>query len=361
MRNVLITGGAGFIGSNFIRHLLKREPEAILVNLDALTYAGSKENLEGLPDPKRHIFIHGDICDRPLIDQLLRRYQIDTIVHFAAESHVDRSILGPEQFIQTNIIGTFSLLEAGRRYWLTDGDLPVSEVRFHHVSTDEVYGSLQPDDPPFTESTPYAPNSPYAASKAASDHLVRACYHTYGLPVTITNCTNNYGPYQFPEKLIPLMILNALNGIPLPIYGDGLQVRDWLFVEDHCEAIYAVLRRGKPGETYNIGGNNQPTNINVVKTICEILDELRPKSPYVPHISLLEHVTDRPGHDRRYAMDISKIHYDLGWQPSHNLTSGLLETVAWYLENLNWVEAITKQHDYQRWLDLNYLSRGGVS
>jgi dTDP-glucose 4,6-dehydratase len=360
MQNVLVTGGAGFIGSNFVRYLLKEEPEATLINLDALTYAGSMENLNELPDPNRHIFFHGDICDRSLIDELLSRYQIDTIVHFAAESHVDRSILGPEQFIQTNIVGTFTLLEAARLYWLTGNKFHLEDVRFHHVSTDEVYGTLKPNDPAFTESTPYLPNSPYAASKAASDHLVRAYHHTYGLPITITNCTNNYGPYQFPEKLIPLTILNALNGQPLPIYGDGQQIRDWLFVEDHCEAIRLVLLKGIPGETYNLGGNNQPTNMTVVKTICDILDECQPTSPHVPHISLVEHVADRPGHDRRYAMEITKINRDLGWQPRQTLSSGLLKTVEWYIKNTDWIEAIRKQQDYQGWLDKNYKSRGGI-
>jgi dTDP-glucose 4,6-dehydratase len=361
MRNVLITGGAGFIGSNFVRYLLKEEPEALLINLDALTYAGSKENLKELPNPKRHIFAHGDICDRSLVDELLSRYRIDTIVHFAAESHVDRSIIGPEQFIQTNVVGTFTLLEAARKFWLTNNEFHLEDIRFHHVSTDEVYGTLKPNDPPFTESTPYAPNSPYAASKAASDHLVRAYHHTYGLPITITNCSNNYGPYQFPEKLIPLMILNALNGRPLPIYGDGQQIRDWLYVEDHCEAIHVVLLKGILGETYNIGGNNQPTNMNVVNTICGILDECRSTSPYVPHISLVEHVADRPGHDRRYAMETSKIDRQLGWQPRQTLSSGLLKTVRWYMENPRWVEAIQGQQDYQGWLDKNYTDRGGMA
>jgi dTDP-glucose 4,6-dehydratase len=360
MENVLITGGAGFIGSNFVRYILKNEPDVHVVNLDVLTYAGSLENLKNLPHAERHTFVRGDICNRSLVDDILHRHQIDTIVHFAAESHVDRSILGPEQFIQTNIIGTFTLLEAARHFWLQEQafqDQPDIEVRFHHVSTDEVYGSLEPDEPAFSESTPYAPNSPYAASKASSDHLVRAYGHTYQLPCTITNCSNNYGPYQFPEKLIPLMILNALEGRPLPVYGDGQQIRDWLYVEDHCDAIWTVLRKGEPGETYNIGGGNQPTNLTVVRTLCDILDECRPNSAYLPHQSLLQFVTDRPGHDRRYAMDSAKIQRELDWQPQHSLTSGLLKTVEWYLENPGWVAAINKHQDYQGWLKENYAQR----
>jgi dTDP-glucose 4,6-dehydratase len=354
MQQVLVTGGAGFIGSNFIRYLLKAERKAYIVNLDALTYAGSLENLADLPDPARYTFVQGNICDRELVEDVLRRHQVDTVVHFAAESHVDRSILGPEQFIQTNIVGTFTLLEAARQLWSQGRP----EARFHHVSTDEVFGSLNPDEPSFSESTSYAPNSPYAASKAASDHLVRAYQHTYGLPVTITNCSNNYGPYQFPEKLIPLMILNALEGRPLPVYGDGRQVRDWLYVEDHCEAIWTVLRRGRVGETYNVGGDNQPTNLAVVKTICQVMDELLPDSPYAPHDGLVQFVVDRPGHDRRYAMDTGKISRELGWQPRHSLEKGLFETVEWYLAHPQWVEAIRKQQDYQAWLDKNYQKRG---
>jgi dTDP-glucose 4,6-dehydratase len=358
MKNVLITGGAGFIGSNFVRYLLQVEPQVQIVNLDALTYAGSLENLKNLPDPSRYTFVKGDICDQALVDELLRRNQIDTIVHFAAESHVDRSILGPEQFVRTNIQGTFILLEAARQFWLQEKGLQKgTEVRFHHVSTDEVFGSLGPDDPAFTETTPYAPNSPYAASKAASDHLVRAYHHTYGLPVTITNCSNNYGPYQFPEKLIPLMVLNALEGRSLPIYGDGQQIRDWLYVEDHCDAIWTVLRKGIPGETYNVGGGNQPPNLTVVKTLCDILDECQPDSAYAPHNNLIRYVTDRPGHDRRYAMDISKIQRELNWRPRQSLESGLLKTVEWYLENREWIKAIHQQQEYQGWLAKNYDQR----
>ncbi len=360
MQNVLITGGAGFIGSNFVRYLLHTEPGVRVINLDALTYAGSQENLKDVPDPERHIFIHGDICDRPLVDDLLHRYEIDTVVHFAAETHVDRSILGPAQFIQTNVVGTFTLLEAVRQFWLTEKAIS-GERRFHHISTDEVFGALEPDEPAWTEETPYAPNSPYAASKAASDHLVRAYGHTYGLPYSITNCSNNYGPYQFPEKLIPLMILNALEGKPLPIYGDGGQIRDWLYVEDHCEAIRLVLREGKAGQTYNVGGNSQPTNLEVVQYLCAALDENLPDSPHAPHSSLMRFVTDRPGHDRRYAIDITKIQRELGWQPRQSLGSGLQKTIAWYLSHPEWVEAIREQGDYQAWMQRNYEKRGEKS
>jgi dTDP-glucose 4,6-dehydratase len=358
MHNVLVTGGAGFIGSNFVRYLLGVEPQVRVVNLDALTYAGSLENLRELPDPDRHVFVHGNICDRGLVDDLFHGQTIDTVVHFAAESHVDRSILGPDQFIQTNIVGTFTLLEAARKAWLSDKTVPVETARFHHVSTDEVFGSLGPGDPPFSETTPYAPHSPYAASKASSDHLVRAYFHTYGLPVTITNCSNNYGPYQFPEKLIPLMILNAVSGRPLPIYGDGKQVRDWLYVTDHCEAIRMVILQGRLGETYAVGGNNQPPNLEVVQTICAILDELLPGSANKPHASLMQSVTDRPGHDRRYDMNIHKIRQDLGWQPRQSLQSGLRQTVEWYLSHADWVEKVYQHPDFQGWVRQNYSGRG---
>ena len=358
MKKILVTGGAGFIGSNFIHFLLKVEPDVQIINLDALTYAGSKENLKNLPDPVRQIFVNGDILDRDLIDRLLREHKIDTIVHFAAETHVDRSIFGPEQFVQTNVMGTFNLLEAARQFWLIEKALGDYQVHFHHVSTDEVYGTLVPNEPPWTEEIPYAPSSPYAASKAASDHLVRSYFHTYSLPVTITNCSNNFGPRQFPEKLIPLMILNAVQGKPLPIYGDGQQIRDWLFVQDHCEAIWRVIRDGNIGDTYNVGGNNQPTNFEIVRIICKTLDEMIPDSPYKPHEKLIEFVADRPGHDRRYAMDITKIGSELGWEPREWLESGLKKTIEWYLTNADWVEAIQKQSEYQQWLDQNYQKRG---
>jgi dTDP-glucose 4,6-dehydratase len=357
MQNLLVTGGAGFIGCNFIRLVLRNEPAVRVVNLDALTYAGSPANLQALPDPERHTFVHGGICDQNLVIDLLRQHEIDVIVHFAAESHVDRSILGPAPFVQTNIVGTFSLLEAARTVWGTSLGGSDPHKRFHHISTDEVYGSLEPGDLPFSETTRYAPNSPYAASKAASDHLVRAYGHTYGLPVLITNCSNNYGPYQFPEKLIPLMILSAREGKPLSVYGDGRQVRDWLYVEDHCEALWTVLKHGLVGETYHIGGNTQPTNLDVVRQICTILDHLLPTSPYRPHESLIRFVADRPGHDRRYAMDTRKIQNELGWQPRHSLKEGLELTVEWYLANGAWLSAIQEREEYQAWLTDNYASR----
>ncbi|MDP2966560.1 MAG: dTDP-glucose 4,6-dehydratase [Pelolinea sp.] len=356
MKNILVTGGAGFIGSNFIRFLLTSNEGISITNLDLLTYAGSLENLQGLPNSQHYSFIHGDICDQELVEKIVGENKIDTIVHFAAESHVDRSISGPGAFIKTNINGTFSLLEAARKKWLAEGQR--HDVRFHHISTDEVFGSLTPQGPPFSESTPYSPNSPYAASKASSDFLVRAYTHTYGLPVTISNCSNNYGPYQFPEKLIPLIILNALQGKPLPIYGDGQQIRDWLYVDDHCEAIWQIILRGKVGESYNIGGENQPANLEIVNTICDLLDEALPKSPHTPHNQLIEYVADRPGHDRRYAMDIQKIKKELGWQPRYDLKQGLSKTVQWYLDNQEWVSAIQKQKEYQGWLDKNYTQRG---
>jgi len=354
MQNVLITGGAGFIGSNFVHYLLAAEPDTRIVNLDALTYAGSLKNLGDIPENERHIFVRGDICDGELVEGLLYAHQIDTIVHFAAESHVDRSIVAPERFIQTNIVGTFNLLEQARRFWLGEKASLKESARFHHVSTDEVYGSLGADDPAFSETTPYAPSSPYAASKAASDHLARSYRHTYGLPVTISNCSNNYGPRQFPEKLIPLIILNALAGKPLPVYGDGRQIRDWLFVTDHCEALQKIVRSGRPGETYNIGGGNQPTNLSLVESICDLLDELRPPGP---HRELITFVADRPGHDRRYAMESAKIERELDWKPGHTLARGLRETVEWYLANGEWAAVIQKQQEYQRWLGKNYQER----
>lgn len=358
MNNILVTGGAGFIGSNYIHSLLRVNSSVQIINFDVLTYAGCLENLNTISDPARYHFVQGDICDQDKIRQVLRKYEIDTIVHFAAETHVDRSITGPSRFIQTNVMGTFNLLEEARQFWIVDGFGKGEKVRFHHISTDEVFGSLPPDAPAFNESTPYDPRSPYSASKAASDHLVRAYYHTYQLPITVTNCSNNYGPYQFPEKLIPLVILNASKGGSLPIYGDGKQIRDWLYVEDHCEAIHRVIERGQVGETYAVGGNNQPTNLEIVREICTILDQLRPSSPFVPHASLIRHVPDRPGHDRRYAVDIRKIEDHLGWHPKETLRSGLLKTAIWYLENQEWIKTVTTRPEYQAWLIKNYKNRG---
>lgn len=357
MKNVLVTGGAGFIGSNFIHYFLRTETDVRLINLDSLTYAGNLDSLQDIANDPRYRFVQGNICDSEQVDAVLREYQIDTIVHFAAESHVDRSILGPRQFIETNVMGTFTLLDAARNYWIRDKAHALDDVRFHHVSTDEVFGSLVPGEPAWTEETPYAPNSPYAASKASSDHLVRSYGHTYGLPYTITNCSNNYGPYQFPEKLIPLTILNALEGKPLPVYGDGRQIRDWLHVEDHCEAIYLVLSKGKTGSTYNIGGENQPANLTIVETICDILDEVNDESEFTPHRNLIQFVKDRPGHDRRYDMDTHKISTELGWRPRHTLTEGLLDTVQWYLAHPEWVSAVRQRQEYKGWLDANYKSR----
>jgi dTDP-glucose 4,6-dehydratase len=357
MRNVLVTGGAGFIGSNFIHYLQRTEPDVQIVNLDALTYAGSLENLKDLPDESRHTFVKGDITDRALVDRIFADHKIDTVVHFAAESHVDRSILDPGVFVSTNVVGTFTLLEAARKAWLVDKILPIENTRFHHVSTDEVFGTLTRDEPPFDEETAYAPRSPYAASKASSDHFVRAYGTTYGLPISISNCSNNYGPRQFPEKLIPLMILNATNGKPLPVYGDGMQIRDWLYVDDHCEGIWKVATEGRVGETYCIGGDNQPPNIEIVKLICDILDELQADSPYTPHEQLITYVQDRPGHDRRYDINIEKIHHELGWQPSWSLEKGMLDTIKWYLDNPEWVKTITEQSDYGSWVKKNYEGR----
>lgn len=352
---ILVTGGAGFIGSNFVLDWLACSGEPIL-NLDKLTYAGNLENLAALEDDPRHIFVQGDIGDRALVERLLAEYRPRAIINFAAESHVDRSIYGPEDFIQTNVVGTFHLLEATRAYWLSLPDDERQAFRFLHVSTDEVYGSLGPTDPPFTEMSPYAPNSPYAASKAASDHLVRAYFHTYGLPTLTTNCSNNYGPYQFPEKLIPLMIVNAVQGKPLPVYGDGRNIRDWLYVSDHCAAIREVLARGRVGETYNIGGWNEKTNLEIVHTICDLLDELRP-DPQGPHARLITFVKDRPGHDRRYAIDARKIERELGWRPAETFDTGIRKTVIWYLEHMDWVARVASG-EYRRWLDLNYAERG---
>lgn len=333
-RRLLVTGGAGFIGANFVHYWHEQYPGDRLVILDALTYAGNLQNLESLLDKAQIRFVQGDICDRPSIDALLREESIDTIVHFAAESHVDRSIFGPAAFVQTNVIGTFTLLEAFREHW-NEQQCP-SHYRFHHVSTDEVYGSLGPADPAFSETTPYAPNSPYSASKAGSDHLVRAYHHTYELPTLITNCSNNYGPYQFPEKLIPLMCVNILLGRPLPIYGDGQNVRDWLYVGDHCRALDAVIHRGTPGEVYNIGGNNEVKNLDLVQALCDLMDELAPQIPVRPSRDLIMFVKDRPGHDRRYAIDATKIKTELGWTPAETWQTGLRRTVEWYLAHPFW-------------------------
>ena len=356
-KSILITGGAGFIGSNFVRYLLAVNPDVEIINLDALTYAGSLLNLKNLPGSDRHEFIEGNILDRELILDLLKKYKIQTVIHFAAETHVDRSILGPDNFISTNITGTFQVLEAARQAWLESSSQAGGPFRFHHISTDEVYGSLTPDQEAFSESNPYQPNSPYAASKAASDHLVRSYHHTYGLPVTITNCSNNYGPYQYPEKLIPLVILNALAHKPIPIYGDGKQIRDWLYVEDHCEAIVQILDKGKPGETYNIGGDNQPTNVEIVEMICRILDEKLPDPAAGSRSSLIQYVSDRPGHDRRYAINNTKIQRSLGWAPKYSLEEGLNKTVNWYLENPKWIEEIQNKQSLQDWNRKNYLER----
>ncbi|MGZ4820010.1 MAG: dTDP-glucose 4,6-dehydratase [Terriglobales bacterium] len=351
---ILVTGGAGFIGSNFVLAWLAQSDEPI-VNLDKLTYAGNPDNLASLAGDSRHVFVHGDIADAALLARLLAKHRPRAIVHFAAESHVDRSIMGPAAFVETNVKGTFTLLEAARGYWGALSKVEQDAFRFVHVSTDEVYGSLGPDDAPFTESTPYAPNSPYAASKAASDHLVRAYHHTYGLPVLTTNCSNNYGPYHFPEKLIPLVIANARAGKPLPIYGDGQQVRDWLYVDDHCAAIRRVLEAGRVGQVYNVGGWNEKTNLEVLHTLCEMLDTLAPKAQGSYRDQII-FVKDRPGHDRRYAIDARKIERELGWRPQETFPSGIRKTVQWYLDNEAWVRNV-QSGDYLRWLDTNYATR----
>ena len=351
---VLVTGGAGFIGSNFILDWM-RNTTSTVINLDLLTYAGNPANLASLERNPRYVLAQGDICDAERVASLLRTHQPRAIVHFAAESHVDRSITSPESFIRTNVQGSFVLLEQARRYWAELGEADRLAFRFLHVSTDEVYGSLGPGDAPFCETTAYAPNSPYAASKASSDHLARAYYHTFGLPLLTTNCSNNYGPFQFPEKLIPLVILNALNRKPLPIYGDGRNVRDWLYVGDHCEAIALVLEKGVPGETYNIGGDSEMANIDVVTTICSIMDELHPAG--APHDHLITFVKDRPGHDRRYAIDASKIKCDLNWRQRETFTTGIRRTVEWYLSNSAWIEQVTSG-DYREWITANYETRG---
>jgi dTDP-glucose 4,6-dehydratase len=351
---ILVTGGAGFIGSNFILQWIASE-RAHILNLDKLTYAGNLNNLRAVEAHARYRFGQGDIVDRELLRNLLRSEQPRAIVHFAAESHVDRSIHGPDDFVRTNVNGTFSLLEEARAYWSALPEPDRASFRFLHVSTDEVYGSLGPNDPAFRETTPYAPNSPYSASKAASDHLVRAYHHTYGLPALTTNCSNNYGPHQFPEKLIPLMILNACGGKPLPVYGDGENVRDWLYVEDHCRAIRTVLSYGRVGETYNIGGRSEKRNLEIVGAICELLDELRPNDTAVPHSKLVTFVKDRPGHDRRYAMDTRKIERELNWHPLETFASGIQKTVRWYLEHEDWVRDVTSG-SYRQWMAKNYAS-----
>lgn len=351
---LLVTGGAGFIGSNFVLEWLAQKEEGV-VTLDALTYAGNLANLAGLRGDERHRFVRGDIADRARVGKLLREHRVRGVVNFAAESHVDRSILAPGAFIQTNVVGTFALLEEARAYWSELHGNEREHFRFLHVSTDEVYGSLKPDDPAFTERTPYSPNSPYAASKAGADHLVRAYHHTYGLPTLTTNCSNNYGPYQFPEKLIPLMILNCLADKPLPVYGDGQQVRDWLYVSDHCEAIRRVLEAGRPGRTYNIGGASERTNLEVVRSICALLDRLAPRSGG-KHADRISSVTDRPGHDRRYAIDFSTIRTELGWSPGESFDSGLERTVRWYLAHPDWILGV-QTGEYQRWVDTNYAER----
>jgi dTDP-glucose 4,6-dehydratase len=350
---ILVTGGAGFIGGNFVLDWLKESNAEGIVNLDKLTYAGNLATLDSLKNDSRHLFIHGDIGDQALVTQLLKDHQPRAIVNFAAESHVDRSIHGPAEFIYTNILGTFNLLECARAYWSTLDETKKAAFRFHHVSTDEVYGSLSASDPAFTESNPYEPNSPYSASKAASDHLVRAWFHTYGFPVVTTNCSNNYGSYHFPEKLIPLIILNAINGKPLPIYGDGQQIRDWLYVGDHCSAIRVVLAKGKLGETYNIGGWNEKANIDVVKTVCSILDELKPRVDGKSYAEQISFVKDRPGHDRRYAIDANKIKCELGWMPKETFDSGIKKTVQWYLDNPVWIEGVVCG-SYREWLQKQY-------
>lgn len=357
MKSLLVTGGCGFIGSNFVRYVLQQFENCRLVNLDKLTYAGNLENLRDIDQDSRYRFVKGDICDEELVAQIFAEEQIDTLVHFAAESHVDRSISGPAEFIHTNINGTFTLLETARKAWLSASPLAPLSSRFLHISTDEVYGTLG-DTGLFSETTPYDPRSPYSASKAASDHLVSSYFHTYGLPVLITNCSNNYGPYHFPEKLIPLIINNALNGKELPVYGDGKNVRDWLYVVDHCAAILTVLKKGTPGETYNVGGNNEKQNIEIVQKVCDLLDTKVGRLPSgEPRTSLIRYVKDRPGHDRRYAIDASKIKLDLGWEPSVTFEEGIEKTIDWYLENSEWVAGVLSG-SYQQYYETMYGSRG---
>ncbi|KVP76483.1 dTDP-glucose 4,6-dehydratase [Burkholderia ubonensis] len=351
---ILVTGGAGFIGANFVLDWLHDNDEPVL-NVDKLTYAGNLRTLQSLNDDSRHVFVRVDICDRTALDALFAQYKPRAVVHFAAESHVDRSIHGPADFVQTNVVGTFTLLEAARAHWNGLSDTDKAGFRFLHVSTDEVFGSLSAADPQFSETTPYAPNSPYSATKAGSDHLVRAYHHTYSLPTLTTNCSNNYGPYQFPEKLIPLMIANALAGKPLPIYGDGQNVRDWLYVGDHCSAIREVLARGVPGETYNVGGWNEKKNLDVVHTLCDLLDGARPKATG-SYRDQITYVKDRPGHDRRYAIDARKLERELGWKPAETFETGLAKTVSWYLDNQAWVDDVVSG-EYRKWVETNYAQR----
>lgn len=350
-RRLLITGGAGFIGSNFVHHWCEHYKSDRVVVLDALTYAGNRSTLKELEGLENFRFVHGDICDRALVDALLSEEDINTVAHFAAESHVDRSILGPDAFVRTNVVGTFTLLESFRNHWERRGCK--SSDRFLHVSTDEVYGTLGPDDHPFTETTPYAPNSPYSASKAGSDHLARAYYHTYGMPTLITNCSNNYGPYHFPEKLIPLMCINILLGKPLPVYGDGQNIRDWLYVRDHCSALDVVIHKGEPGETYNVGGNNEVKNIDLVHMLCDLMDELAPNLPVKPSKQLITFVKDRPGHDRRYAIDATKIKTELGWSPAVTVEEGLRQTIEWYLTHEDWWRPLLSK-EYQEYYSRVY-------
>ncbi|QCB46323.1 dTDP-glucose 4,6-dehydratase [Hydrogenophaga sp. PAMC20947] len=349
---ILVTGAAGFIGANFVLDWLAQSDEPV-INLDKLTYAGNLQSLASLQGDERHIFVQGDIGDRALVDGILSQHRPRAVVNFAAESHVDRSIHGPEDFIQTNVVGTFHLLESVRAHWSALDDEAKASFRCLHVSTDEVYGTLGPDEAPFTESTAFAPNSPYSASKASSDHLVRAYHHTYGLPVLTTNCSNNYGPYHFPEKLIPLMIVNALAGKPLPVYGDGMQVRDWLFVKDHCSAIRRVLESGRTGETYNVGGWNEKPNLDIVNTVCALLDEMSPRADGQKYATQITYVKDRPGHDRRYAVDATKIHRELGWKPSETFETGIRKTVRWYLDNQTWVDQV-QSGEYRNWMGQQY-------
>ncbi|MDI3184322.1 dTDP-glucose 4,6-dehydratase [Pseudomonas paracarnis] len=352
---ILVTGGAGFIGSALVRHIITHTNDSV-VNLDKLTYAGNLESLASVAKHERYTFERVDICDRTALDRIFRKHAPDMVMHLAAESHVDRSISGPSDFIQTNIVGTYVLLEAARDYWNSLDAQKHERFRFHHISTDEVYGDLEGLDEMFTETTAYQPSSPYSASKASSDHLVRAWGRTYGMPTIITNCSNNYGPYHFPEKLIPLVILNALEGKPLPIYGKGDQIRDWLYVEDHARALHKVVTEGRVGDTYNIGGHNEKKNIEVVHALCLLLDELRPESPFRPHAQLITYVQDRPGHDYRYAIDAGKVQRDLGWVPEETFESGIRKTVEWYLNNQSWVEHV-KSGNYQQWIDQNYSER----